>query len=673
MSIRTFQHSNKSVFIIVTLIAFVLRMLHLFFMSDNPLFTRPIMDAAVHDSWARGLLNGTWPPAEPFFRAPLYPYFLGLLYKIFDASRFPVQMVHVAISACGAGLAGLSATKIWGNRAGYFAGILLACLWTSIWFSAELLIVSLSVTLNLCLIWLLLSDEKPGWKKLLLIGFVFGLSAITRPNILIILPAIIWYLWKQFSLKSSLMILFAGLLIPVLPVTTSNIIRGGDFVPIASQGGVNFFIGNNIDSDGRTAIVPGTRATWQGGYEDSIAMAENSTGKSLRPSQVDRWFYTQGLKYLVDEPTDALKLYAHKLKMLLGEGERSNNKFIYPWRDWSPLLRLPIWPGWSVVLAFGVLGLFRRGKDSRQTFLLLTIILYSLSILLFFVNARFRLPLAAILIIPAGAGLDAVRGAIVNRRWQLSKKAIVVALALTLFAMSDLRGFAENRIGTNPFHHFTLGNSWADAGEDYKAITEYRTAIAIDKKYRQPNFYMIGDALYGSLGGLLIENQQQEKVIPLYEDWVRRLPESMEARASLGEAMLQAGNIDAASVQFEVMLRQDPQDKRANAGYAWVLYYNKEYGSAMRKFQMLNRKELDTVFMFGEGLCLIELGRLEESVPVFQKILNLQPGYWQAGGNLAGVYERLGDMENTANAYKNLLKIKPGDLRAEQWLSDHGL
>ena len=70
------------------------------------------MDAAVHDSWARGLLNGTWPPAEPFFRAPLYPYFLGLLYKIFDASRFPVQMVHVAISACGAGLAGLSATKI---------------------------------------------------------------------------------------------------------------------------------------------------------------------------------------------------------------------------------------------------------------------------------------------------------------------------------------------------------------------------------------------------------------------------------------------------------------------------------------------------------------------------------------------------------------------------------
>jgi tetratricopeptide (TPR) repeat protein len=184
---------------------------------------------------------------------------------------------------------------------------------------------------------------------------------------------------------------------------------------------------------------------------------------------------------------------------------------------------------------------------------------------------------------------------------------------------------------------------------------------------------MIGDALYGSLGGLLIENQQQEKVIPLYEDWVRRLPESMEARASLGEAMLQAGNIDAASVQFEVMLRQDPQDKRANAGYAWVLYYNKEYGSAMRKFQMLNRKELDTVFMFGEGLCLIELGRLEESVPVFQKILNLQPGYWQAWGNLAGVYERLGDMENTANAYKNLLKIKPGDLRAKQWLSDHGL
>jgi tetratricopeptide (TPR) repeat protein len=673
LSIKKVLGSNRSVFIITSTIALVIRIVHLVYMSDNPLFARPIMDAAVHDTWAKGLINGTWPLSEPFFRAPLYPYFLGFLYKIFDASRFPVQMIHVLVSACGAGLAGLSATKLWGNRAGYFAGILMACFWVSIWFSAELLIVSLAVTLNLLLIWLLLSDKKPSWQKLLLTGFVFGLSAIARPNILIIAPVIIWYYCKQFSFKSQLLIFLAGLLIPIIPVTTSNLIRGNDFVPIASQGGVNFFIGNNIDSDGRTAVVPGTRATWQGGRDDSIMMAEKSVGKRLKPSEVDRWFFIQGLKYLVNEPVDAIKLYGHKLKMILGEGERSNNKFIYQWREWSPLLRLQIWPGWTVILGFGVIGLFSRGRDSRNTFLFLTIILYSLSILLFFVNARFRLPLAAMLIIPAGAGLDAVWIAIKNRKWVLPKKSLIIASILTAFALFDLQGFAENRIDANPFHHFTLGNAWADAGEDFKAISEYRFAIAADEKYRQQNFYMIGDALYSSLGGLLIKTRQQTQLMPLYKKWVQRLPESMEARVSLGEALLQSGDIDAASVQFEIMLRQAPKDTRAGIGYAWVMYHNKEFGSALRKFQMLNRKTPDATVLFGAGLCLIELGRLEESIPVFQEVIKMQPAYWQAWGNMAGVFERLGDLDHAANAYINLLKIKSGDQRAEQWLSAHGL
>ena len=45
-------------------------------------------------------------------------------------------------------------------------------------------------------------------------------------------------------------------LIPIGGVTLYNATAGGDLVLIASQGGVNFYIGNNERSDGRTAIVP---------------------------------------------------------------------------------------------------------------------------------------------------------------------------------------------------------------------------------------------------------------------------------------------------------------------------------------------------------------------------------------------------------------------------------
>jgi len=46
----------------------------------------------------------------------------------------------------------------------------------------------------------------------------------------------------------------AGLVLPIIPVTLHNALVGHDFVPIASQGGVNFYIGNNPVADGYTAI-----------------------------------------------------------------------------------------------------------------------------------------------------------------------------------------------------------------------------------------------------------------------------------------------------------------------------------------------------------------------------------------------------------------------------------
>ena len=68
------------------------------------------------------------------------------------------------------------------------------------------------------------------------------------------------------------------LLVVVLPITIRNCAVGGDAVLIASQGGVNFYIGNNPDSDGRTAIVPGTPGDWWGGT------TQPSPGRSKPPA-----------------------------------------------------------------------------------------------------------------------------------------------------------------------------------------------------------------------------------------------------------------------------------------------------------------------------------------------------------------------------------------------------
>jgi len=666
--------AQARMFWIVTGVAFALRFVHLWFMRANPLFEQPIMDAGVHDRWARGLLAGTWPGPEPFFRAPLYPYCLAGLYWLFDASRFPVQLVHGLTSALGAGLTALSAARIWDRRVGYMAGLLLATLWTSIYFSGELLIVTLPITLNLLWLWLLLREgETNVLRRLVVVGLVIGLSAIARPNILVVLPVVVWYAWHVLKPRPiGWLGLVMALALPVIPVTVSNAVRGGDSVLIASQGGVNFFIGNNAESDGRTAIVPGTRPTWQEGFEDAIAMAEQAESRELKPSEVDRHYLRRGLTFITEEPGKAAELFWRKLTMLMGAGERSNNKFIYAWREWSPLLKLPLLAGWPLLLFLGVLGWSRRdGATGSRALLLGVCIAYCVSILLFFVNARFRLPVAAIMAIPAGAGLDALVTAIRNRRWSHGLIGLAVALVLTAFSLSDFRDFKEHRTDINPYYHFTLGNAYISRGENRNAIRAYNEALAIERRQPNRHFGLVRDNLYQALGDALIADDRREEALETSGHWVAASPNSLEARLKYGDLLLSSNRVDEAAVQFDIVLRTAPDNVLARLGSAWVLFREGECGTALRRFEAIHRSGESSQALFGAGLCLMTLERDREAEQSFKGVLRLSPGYWQALGNLAEIYQRTDRMAEARDAYQRLLRFNPADERARRWLVEH--
>ena len=90
-----------------------------------------------------------------------------------------------------------------------------------------------------------------------------GLSAIARPNVLLFGPAIVVWLaivHRREALRALIYVacVTTGCLLVILPITIRNYVVGKDVALIATQGGVNFYIGNNPQADGRTAIVPGT-------------------------------------------------------------------------------------------------------------------------------------------------------------------------------------------------------------------------------------------------------------------------------------------------------------------------------------------------------------------------------------------------------------------------------
>ncbi len=678
------RSSQARLFLIVTAVAFVVRAAQVVAMSDpglNPLWLHPIMDARMHDLWARGILAGTWPGPEPFFRAPLYIYFLAGLYRLFGPdSRLAVQLVHALVSAAGAGLVALCAARVLDRRSGWAAGLLLAFLWTSIYFSGELLIVSLIVTLDLLLLWLLLAPPdgaSPSRGRLLGAGLVWGLSAIARPNILILGPVLLWYLHAHRGLawRSPRWALLAlGLALPILPVTAHNVLRGHDAVLISSQGGLNFYIGNHRLSDGRTAVVPGTSPTWQGGLDDAMALASKEAGRPLSPSGADRHFLRKGLRFWVERPGWAALLYLRKLWLLVGEGERSNNKNVYFWRERSAVLHWPIWLGWTPILVLAVLGFWRRDLKAGSRFLLLgSVLAYAFSILLFFVNARFRLPVAAMLAIPAGGGLTRLVGAVRARRWPDRRAALLVAaIVLAVSVVPDRLTFREDRTEADVFSWHTLGNSYVTAGRDEEAVNAYRRCLAIQRRYHLGYFHWIEASVYTSLGDLLLKQGKTAEAARLFQDWVATNPSSVLAHVRLGDLLLRTGRADEAAAHFEIALRQAPDNYGARLGNAWILYTNGDWGAALRRFEALNREHEDVNALFGTGLSLIQLERFGEAERVFQRVLALQPDYWQALGNLAGLYEQTGRPELATSAYRRLLELRPDDQRARRWLSTHG-
>src|SRR5262249_50073068 len=66
----------------IFLLALTVRLFHLWQLHNSPLVTVLMGDAKAYDGWARQIAQGDWLGHDVFYQAPLYPYFLGILYTL---------------------------------------------------------------------------------------------------------------------------------------------------------------------------------------------------------------------------------------------------------------------------------------------------------------------------------------------------------------------------------------------------------------------------------------------------------------------------------------------------------------------------------------------------------------------------------------------------------------
>ena len=500
--------------------ALLVRFLYLWQYRSNPFFVDPAMDPRNHDLWARSLLAGRdFLAGHPYFRAPLYPYFLAGTYAVSGGSYLAPRVAQALLGTLSAGGVLLIARHYFGRWTGFAAGLVAATFWLFVYFEGELLIVSLAIALDLAALWCFIHASERGAPRLALAsGLLLGLSALARPNILAFAAlAFVWLLIRaradaraealerrearagspprkraaaRLRPRHALLLLL-GCLLPIVPVTVRNVIVSGDLVLIASQGGLNLYIGNNPQADGTTPELPGEMADWRGSYFESIARAEAETGRTMKPSQVSRHYTRRALAYALSHPLEWLGLTARKVHYFWNRVEIGNNQPItFFAHHFAPVSRyLPI--GYGLFAPLGLLGLLLALRAGRRGFPLWGFVLsYSASIIVFFVCTRFKMPVLPVLIVlAAGTGAYLIR-LVRARRLRALVPAGVLLLASALWVNSEPAGFRPEAA-----HGFEmLGMRAMERGDVAAGLDAFRQGLAAHPRYPAPLYIHIGHA-----------------------------------------------------------------------------------------------------------------------------------------------------------------------------------
>ena len=593
--------------------AFALRLLYIVQSQHSPFYDFPLVDAKTYTQAAAAMALGHFGD-QPFWQPPLYPHFLGALYALFEPSFTLPRLVQAALGATLCLLI-FRLGRVFSPAVGYLAAGLAACYGPLIFFEAELLPPALALVLNLLALWALLWAVAGRSRRLLLPGFLFGLAALCVANVLAFVPvAALWLVWVRRGRLVGAAVLLLGTALAIAPVTLRNYYVGGDWVLISSNAGLNFYIGNNARYDETVAIQPGPA------WLELTARPRVEAGIS-QPSAQSRFFFAEAWDFIRHQPVAYLKLLLYKLYLFWHGDEIGRNQDLYFAREYAPLLQVLLWK-YGVAFPFGLLaplalvglGLsYRNGLLRRPEPLLLALFAgaYMLTVVAFFVSARYRLPVIPILLMFAAYG-----GRELYLLWQRGayRDLLVGCGAAFLLAVAcNFRVGAMNVEG-DAHTHYRLGYVYEKKGLPINAIAAYEKALTLDPDIKWARF---------NLASLYARSGEYNRAVAGYGEFIRRFPEVTRARLALGNVHLRTGRYAEAIAAYE---------------------------------GLLGTKDADAADLYGRlGYAHAQVGQLEQAAVAYEKLAAAKPDSLQARLQLGELYEQLKRLDAARAEYRQIL------------------
>jgi hypothetical protein len=475
---------------------------HLNWYLGTPLGRVPVLDERENLDLAAAIFGGTLPP-EPFYRAPGYALLLAGLRAlgVTAAGLFPAALALGALlHGIGAALAASIAGRWFGNRSALIAGILFAMDPVLVHFATQALDSTLALTLFLAgLDSFAAAVEDRGralpWARA---GIFWALATLARPNYLLVwLVAPLAAAAQPLAARARAGIVAAalsGALLFAAAAAWQRSVSGvAGFLPW--QGSYNLWAANRPGANGRyytqrVSLSPAL-ARANPARAESILLYRQETGATGAdiPAMSAHW-RGRFLGEVAAHPLRWSALMARKAYALLNNWEQYNNKTyafqkaLSPWLRWNPVC-------WGLLLVPAVAGGARLAFSKARAAAALGAVFAACaaSVLLFFVSARFRIPLAAVCAVLAGGALGSPgfwRGWPAGRKAALAGGGALAALVAfsSLWSVDDRSTFVQD--------HVLLARAAFAVGDDATALREATAALALQPWH--PDAAAIADA-----------------------------------------------------------------------------------------------------------------------------------------------------------------------------------
>lgn len=507
-------------------------------LAGSLLFDTLIGDARNYDAWARQIAAGDWVGREVFYQAPLYPYFLALVYRWIGDDLLVVRAVQIVLGAVSCAFLAQAGWRLFSRPVGIAAGLLLAAYAPAVFSDATIQKSVLDVFFVCIALWIL-SGVRLRALPCLALGLTIGALVLTRENalafVLVLLPWIGLRPAETGRRRLACAALFStGIALVLLPVALRNWHVGGEFHLTTSQFGHNFFIGNNESADGTYAPVVPRRGDPRVERQDAIDLAERALGRPLTPAEVSDYYFRRALHYIRSQPEDWVQLMARKLVLTFTSVEVVDTKDQYSHADGSSVLRVLGWGlHFGMLAPLALLGAWISWPDrARLLPLYLLFVVYTATLLLFYVFARYRIPLVPVLVLFAAEGVVRFPAFLRAHRPPQILAGAAAALALALFCNWPI--FDEDYMRS--VTQYNLGNELAAAGRIDAAMERYRRAIELhtDNAMAHQNL----GALLAQRGDLVQARAQFERALSIDPDYgdarlnLERMLRELEARDS---------------------------------------------------------------------------------------------------------------------------------------------